>query len=1178
MTPQSSAHFNLSSSHPSNSFEPFASQLVWTHTLKDNSDPFELVRPPAFQYHTIVCGGTCSCHQTNSFDHEIFHHHFHETYGSTSTVREVGSVGRLASLHVSWEPGRDHFCFHLSSCYHHLVHWFRGWHCGRPPDCIQIHGISFGFFWPNRGVCRLRDTPFFPTSPLNVWGNKFHSVTWTLISAEPSLLRYSWHPYACNLLKINTNYTSGTLTLVVSRVSCNAPSPEVDGRLLDALVVTAEKSMIIAMGIGWGRNDGHTGVWSCPCCRPLPFWIPVHCWDVNFPSCNFGGLPPQLEVARGHPFGTYQICNVICPHVFVSRLTLSPCRDYFPVAVGKFQSWICYNTNHCLESFQFCDCDMSDIFYHTVQGSHFAFALHNGDFLFIGICSDGRSRTMHIHAVWFKWSKSDIQHIYLRVQSKPQMSLTKVFRGQSEVLSSFDFWTLIDILWLQVIFLTGVGWHESCPHQPKPRWIAAARRVHGRRIRSRHCVRKFRRFVTCVSTASRQSVNLPPACDIAFRNDDFSPFQGIRVGEADNPGPDSPELDIATINPTQLLHKEDDIIQMGPGIYTIAESSVTQAALQVIKPKIQKAGLFAKWSAPVEPIHAKTSVLRGRAAGVAILSLYPIRPLHEPIPDNIESTCRFVDGIVQLEANCSLYISSLYGVADTVANTNARGITNEIFNVAAERALSYQGPAIISGDINTELENLLAWPSLQRYGWEDCALVDSRLHNRPPQPTCNERTRRSFVLANRQMASHLASCRTCPDYLFAAHPMLLAKFRLQAVIRPYLSWVLPQSTDNILFDQVLSETAASQFCQLHEERFQQAISAQQPEVVARIFSEVVESTWKASAVDVDGNRCQLKPGCLGRGNLKPLRPVCPSTPVMRKARDGDFEPMMGQATVELRRHTRQLRRLESLHSQLRSLQRKHSCQCALKCAQLWEAILHAKGFSQCFAWWMFQHFEWFVPTELPGVAFVGALKDVFRTWHTKHMQLYCLHKKRDRRRSIALDIQHGGSKAFMDVKDAPVAPLTHVVKECNIALCRTRWKKNGVVVLKLKDPVAIPLGAGYQYTFQGQTLMIREVRQNLIFLDEPVKLHNSHFFINQRYITADHQEMLDITAEAWNKHWIRDHANHHDDDWGDMEVLLEKLSPVADMVAVPIDLHIWKDSLRNLNKKINSGGLRFFSY
>lgn len=165
VTPQSSAHFNLSSSHPSNSFEPFASQLVWTHTLKDNSDPFEHVRPPAFQYHTIVCGGACSCHQMNSFDHEIFHHHFHETYGSTSTVREVGSVGSLASLHVSWEPGRDHSCFHLSSCYHHLVHWFRGWHCGRPPDCIQIHGISFGFFWPNRGVCRLT----WMTGPVCNW-------------------------------------------------------------------------------------------------------------------------------------------------------------------------------------------------------------------------------------------------------------------------------------------------------------------------------------------------------------------------------------------------------------------------------------------------------------------------------------------------------------------------------------------------------------------------------------------------------------------------------------------------------------------------------------------------------------------------------------------------------------------------------------------------------------------------------------------------------------------------------------------------------------------------------------------------------------------------------------------------------------------------------------------------
>ncbi len=47
----------------------------------------------------------------------------------------------------------------------------------------------------------------------------------------------------------------------------------------------------------------------------------------------------------------------------------------------------------------------------------------------------------------------------------------------------------------------------------------------------------------------------------------FNPFNGVRVGEADNPGPlQSLVLDIGTFNPTQLLHKEDDILQWGQGI------------------------------------------------------------------------------------------------------------------------------------------------------------------------------------------------------------------------------------------------------------------------------------------------------------------------------------------------------------------------------------------------------------------------------------------------------------------------------------------------------------------------------------------------------------------------------------------------------------------------------------
>ena len=452
MTPQSSEHLNLSSNHPSNSFLPFVSQLVWTHTLKGNIDPFDFVRPPAFQYNTIVCGGTCSCHQMNSFEHEVFHDHFHETYGSTSTVRSVGLVDTLAVPHVTCEPGRDHSCLHLPSCIHHLVHWFGGWHCGRPPDYTYLHVFSFGLFWPRHGVCRLRDTPFFPTSPLDMCGTVVcDSVTWTLSPAEPLPLRCNWHPFACEMMKSKINYIAALRTSVVSRVYCNAPSPEVDGRFLDALVVTARKSKITSMGIGCGRNVEHTSDWSCPCCRPLPLLISMHCCDINFTSCIFWGIPLQSEVATGHLFGTHQTCNVICSRVFValsfkgsvlgtvapvsdhlfsskgsvSGSTLPAYRDNIPVANGEIQSWTCYKTSHCLESFQLSDCDVSDILYHIVQGSHFAFAAHDGDFLFVGGFSIDGSHTMHIRAVWFKWPESDIQYIHPRVRSKPQCILQR---------------------------------------------------------------------------------------------------------------------------------------------------------------------------------------------------------------------------------------------------------------------------------------------------------------------------------------------------------------------------------------------------------------------------------------------------------------------------------------------------------------------------------------------------------------------------------------------------------------------------------------------------------------------------------------------------------------------------------------------------------------------------------
>ena len=1075
-------------------------------------------------------------------------------------------------------------CNYVSPCEASCVLWHRSRAVGRPPNSLQRY-MNWPSVWLNRSVSNFELSfsahVFFMEGYQELFDDRTVSIT---SSVESHIPRYRHS--ARKMLAMHTVCNIPFRIMPYSNQYLDTPSPErVEGLMQSTSPVVAakNKSSVSEMTLlGWGLS-----VW-----RPDKDTCPIPIWSHKFPRqrhslnmVSFGS--DDVKVTFWRSCVGNQIRYDASAGLYVSRFCLdgfSQTREgqilpscVFPkhrVIETTLDIYICDDHSSCITEWNFQHFLVDTDGFHMICICHWT----NVSQYMIALCY-----------VWFKSTTFGSKSIHIQsdydICTQQGLSLesflaknltTGPLQLRFAIWQTWYFTPLLwfDFIWFQLMLFTGFGRQEYSPNKSRPRWIGAARWAGGRRICGRRYRSQFRRTVDRFVNPYCPILT-KPSTPLIFRSFDFSPYVGIRVGEACNPGPLSEILDVANINPTQLLHKEDDIIQMGRGIYTISESSVTQAALQVLRPKLHKAGFFAKWSEPVEPVHAKTSVLRGKASGVAILSTFPIRPLHEPIPQNIENARRFVDGVVQLEANCSLYVASVYGVAESAVNTNSRGITNEIFNVAAERALGFQGPAIISGDLNTELENILAWKTLLTYGWEDCAIVDSRIHNRLPQPTCNEKTRRSFVLANRQMMSHLSSCRTCPDYLFAVHPMLVAQFRLASVVKPYLGWCLPQSTDNCLFDKELLNETALHFCQLHDERFQEAITARQPDRAARIFAEAVESSWKASSVDVDGNLRRLRPGCFGRGHHQPVRKVCPSTPVVRKARDGDFEPLIGQGTVEIRRHTRQLRRLESLCSQLKALERHHTIQGTVKCTQLWDAILQATGFSTSFASWIFEHFQWFVPLTLPGVLFVDVLKDLFRKWHTRQVQMYCLNKKRDRRRSIALDIPNGGRLAFADAKEAPVAPLTHVVTERTIPVCKTRWKKTGVCILKLQDQVPLPLGDGYRYTFQGQLLDIIDVQGKLVHLRKPVKLKNSTFSITQKFVTADSTEMLTITAQAWNQHWLRDPQTHLDDDWSEMERILFQIQPVPPMVETTITKAVWEGSIRNLNKKSARGGCGF---
>ena len=694
-------------------------------------------------------------------------------------------------------------------------------------------------------------------------------------------------------------------------------------------------------------------------------------------------------------------------------------------------------------------------------------------------------------------------------------------------------------------------------------------------------LRRFRKIPSVWGAAMLRCIRHHRVCQ---KCDWPAGFEGIRVGEAKNPGPpphdfehtgknQSSYLDIGCFNPTQLYGKEESIIQWGQGIYCASETSATQVAQKLTRNTMRKAGFNVVFSEPVLAQRPSISQIRGRASGTAIITNFPTRPFWEPLSQPIADTQRAVDTVVQIHTNVVIYVASIYGISHMNPHVDPITATNSIFNEVAERALTFQGPAVITGDLNCNMDDIYVWESMTRQGWQDAAQIDSIVYGRDMQPTCRELTRKSFILVNPKMVDALIQCRTCEDFLFSAHPLLLGQFRMPTLIETTLQWVLPPTTDDYMFDDAVAEVQAQEQYATHRDIFHQALENQESNKAAHCFVDMIQNTWRASCVDCEGKMTHIKPGCLQRCNIHLLRPQHCSTPITKKGRQSDFEPGIGQMNIEQRRHTRQLRRIESLSSQLKACSRDPQQHKIDKCQELWESIRTATGFHKGFATWVGQHLQWFVPYACPTSEYIDGLKDAFRAWHSHNLQKYFQERKRARKISIALDISKGGSRAFSEIREQPALPLTYVVQNIESQICPVRWQKNGLTKFKLRQVVTFD--KSQPVTFQGQKGFITSQCGAWITVDRPWKLRTQNFKISQQFATARNSEMHQITSDAWNAHWQRDDPRNSDGLWDDVMPLIERIPNRPEKAFRPFTIEDWNSHKKGLKVRSARGGCGF---
>ena len=179
-----------------------------------------------------------------------------------------------------------------------------------------------------------------------------------------------------------------------------------------------------------------------------------------------------------------------------------------------------------------------------------------------------------------------------------------------------------------------------------------------------------------------------------------NPFgNGMRIGEAKNPGPDD-IFTISLINPTSILTRSQDIESLGADITAMSETSATSSVQHQFRKAMKAHGQTALFSSPVDSQKQRHDGLvsdRGLASGTALVAKLPMRKMQLDKPWSDHHQTRLQAAIVQLGATPVLVIV-LYGFQQNLPQSKKK--TNQLVTEAADLLMNHKGPSILLGDFN----------------------------------------------------------------------------------------------------------------------------------------------------------------------------------------------------------------------------------------------------------------------------------------------------------------------------------------------------------------------------------------------------------------------------------------------------------------------------------------------
>ena len=603
----------------------------------------------------------------------------------------------------------------------------------------------------------------------------------------------------------------------------------------------------------------------------------------------------------------------------------------------------------------------------------------------------------------------------------------------------------------------------------------------------------------------------------------------FRVGEASNPGP----WGLGISNPTGLASKADRFKAFPEGVYAISETQLSSVGVARFQSELRTHCSKFKLlhGKPAPPKKDSLSSTGGKHLGVGFLTSFPGRHLQGKWSEEVVNSSRCC--AAHFLVNQTWVTGGvIYGAAFNSDRKEVQQYTNGIVQHVSDHVVGQPGPKFIGGDFNQHpgmLEVIKEW---EAGGWREIQDLAADKWGIRPSMTCHGKTRKDFLYLSPELQSKVSKV-VVDDQTFPDHAVVYAIMEDLSPPEPVPLWYVPSKL--MLTTQEENELRCQpDIGSLHVEPNQTEAFRQ----VCQHFETRVDNMKQR----VGTNR--LIPKEKGRGSTLEREFWIPKTSPIKKARQGEPDPLTGEYNLQYKRVFMQSRRLMNL---ARLIDKKELQLGAKRHVwPLWKSIVEAVGFEPTFETWVCSR------SVLPvGVVQVGLLPDsstVEICQQLVQIEIATMEKVKlqAKRQQAVQRYKHNTNQVFSDVRDARPAPV-------EILLAKQKYEvvdivDEGSIVIhprNLVDPKLPILGdrgpLPVQHVEDGQVWF--EVQHSLQVGQE----------VYQSEQVGSFEGIFNLFSKEWMARWDK-HRNVPDEHWEGIVEFIEETLPRGQMQLPTIEI------------------------